>query len=91
MGVPCLTFENAKDCITVLDVRDYNQSYKDSIQSSINIPIAYLKRNVAEIQGKKIHIVATNHIEKNMSVRFLRKKGYKVISYSLTDCPCLNK
>lgn len=74
--------------ISVLDVRDYNQSYKDSHALTINIPVAYLKRYFHEIPNKKIHIVASNELEKNISIRILRKKGFFVESYSLTNCDC---
>lgn len=74
--------------MAIVDVRDYNQSYKDAAQTSINIPVAYLSRYFHEIPGQQVHVIAANSLEKNISIRFLRKKGYHVQSYTLTECPC---
>ncbi|MFZ3589751.1 hypothetical protein ACOI1C_10825 [Bacillus sp. DJP31] len=63
--------------IEIVDVRDYNRSYKQPIHGSTNIPIAYLPRFFQEVSNKKIHVVASNHLDKNVSIRFFRKKGYK--------------
>ncbi|WP_449619866.1 hypothetical protein [Robertmurraya sp. Marseille-Q9965] len=91
-GVRCIhLFDIDENDLTVLDVRDYNQAYKDSIHSTINIPVAYLNRYFHEIPGKQVHVLAANPLEKNISIRFLRKKGYHVKSYSLTDCQCDKK
>lgn len=66
-----------------VDIREYNQSYKQPIPNSINIPIAYLKRNYQEIANRKIHVIASDHLEKNMGIRILRKKGFNVSSYTI--------
>lgn len=76
------------DSVRFLDVRDYNVSYKNPIAGSTNIPIAYLKRYCDEVPDCEIHVVASNQLEKNFSVRFLRKQGFRVTGYSLTDCKC---
>lgn len=81
---PILINEDVK----IIDVRDYNESYKDKSKESIHIPIAYLKRYVKEIPNSKLHIIASNPLEKNISVRFLRKQGYQIIGYTLKDCDC---
>lgn len=85
-GVECGTISPTEQSIEIVDVRDYNQSYKNPIEGSINIPMAYLNRYFNEISKKKIHIVAANQLDKNMSIRFFRQKGFNVISYTLTDC-----
>ncbi|WP_223700623.1 rhodanese-like domain-containing protein [Sutcliffiella deserti] len=88
-GIPCVSsLSTNEDIIKIVDVRDYNQAYKDSIRESINIPVAYLKRNYSELPKSKIIILASNHLEKNISIRFLRKRGFEIIGYSLTDCDC---
>jgi rhodanese-related sulfurtransferase len=87
-GVECSDIMSDADSVKILDVRDYNVSYKDPILHSINIPIGYMKRYYHEINHRNIYIVASNQLEKNMSIRFLRKKGYKVLGYTLTDCGC---
>lgn len=89
LGVRCSHHpSNHPNAITVVDVRDYNQSYNDSIEDSVNIPVGYLKRYFHEIPNLNIHIIASNSLEKNMSIRFFRKRGFKVVSYTLTECNC---
>lgn len=73
------------DKIKVIDVRDYNESYKEPIKGSLKIPIAYLKRNFYEIPKNDLHVVVSSLIEKNMGIRFLRKKGFRVIGYTIID------
>ncbi|KAB2334811.1 hypothetical protein F7731_13700 [Cytobacillus depressus] len=82
------TLSHPIDSIVIVDVRDYNQSYNDPIQGAINIPFAYMKRRYSDISHKNIHIIASDYLEKNMSIRFLRKRGFKIIGYTLTDCKC---
>ena len=67
----------------VLDIRDYNEAYKDPVGPGINIPIAYLKRFYSEIPKKDLVVVASNCLERNVGVRILRKKGFKVIGYTI--------
>ena len=73
------------DEIRVLDVRDYNESYKEPMKGSLNIPIAYLKRNVSEIPKSDLFVVVSSSIEKNIGIRYLRKKGFRVIGYTIID------
>ncbi|WP_409254199.1 hypothetical protein V1502_09965 [Bacillus sp. SCS-153A] len=77
-----------KDSILILDVRDYNHSFNDPIPEAINLPVAYLKRNWHELEGSRIHIVASTKLEKNMSIRMLRRRGYQVTGYTLTEKQC---
>ncbi len=74
-----------KESVKVVDVRDYNESYKDPVVEAVNMPIAYMKRNYHEIAGKNIHVVAADELEKNMSIRFFRKRGIHVTSYTLMN------
>ncbi|WP_200801605.1 hypothetical protein [Bacillus sinesaloumensis] len=71
--------------IEVIDVRDYNISYKDVIEKSINIPVAYLDRYCYEIPDKKVHIVASSRLDKNVAIRILRRKGFQVTGYTVSD------
>ncbi|WP_258000509.1 hypothetical protein [Bacillus sp. Marseille-P3661] len=74
------------ESIQIVDVRDYNESYKAPVQRAVNLPAAYLKRNVRDIsKSKEIHIIALNHLEKNICVRFFRKKGYYVTGYTIIN------
>lgn len=69
----------------IIDLRDYNESYLNTVSEAINIPIAYLNRYYHEIPKKNLYIVASNNMEKNIGVRFLRKKGFQVIGYSIKN------
>ncbi|MEH7495504.1 hypothetical protein [Neobacillus niacini] len=71
--------------IEILDVRDYNESYKSPIVGSINIPIAYFKRNISEIPNRDLHLVVSSLLEKNVGIRTLKKKGYRVVGYSFVS------
>ncbi|WP_394185651.1 rhodanese-like domain-containing protein [Metabacillus halosaccharovorans] len=69
----------------VIDLRDYNESYKDPLNIGMNIPIAYLKRYYNEIPNLELIVVASNCMERNIGVRILRKKGFKVVGYKMTS------
>jgi rhodanese-related sulfurtransferase len=88
-GVPCIdiTDERIKNLV-VLDIRDYNETTEPPIANSLHIPYAYLKRHFSNIPSKSIHIIANDEIEKNLGIRFLRRHGFEVQSYSIIQCPC---
>ncbi|MFJ7890864.1 rhodanese [Lysinibacillus xylanilyticus] len=69
--------------MAIVDVRDYNDSYKSLTPNALNLPIAYLVRHIHELPKKPLHIIASTPLEKNMSVRIIRKAGHEVKSYSL--------
>jgi rhodanese-related sulfurtransferase len=71
--------------VNVIDVRDYNDSYKEPIPGAINIPIAYLNRHYPEIPNIDLYIVASDKIEKNMGVRILREKGFQIIGCTIKN------
>jgi len=83
--VNSVSIDHVCDKINVVDIRDYNISYNDSIEGSINIPVAYLKRFIHEIPNNDLHIVASNLLERNVGVRLLRQFGYNVIGYTIFD------
>ncbi|MGM0844919.1 MAG: hypothetical protein ACQEUT_08075 [Bacillota bacterium] len=86
IGVPCSTDIPAlTETILILDVRDYNQSSANPIPHAVNLPVAYFKRNWDDLSASRIHIAASNSVEKNLSIRMLRRKGYKVTGYTLTE------
>lgn len=76
--------ENHQSDVRIVDVRDYNEKTGKTHQR-FHIPIAYLHRFYHEIDGKQVHVIASSRIEKNMSIRFLRSKGYKVSGYTLCN------
>lgn len=87
-GVQCVSSLNNYDNVKILDVRDYNDSYHDPIPESVNIPVAYLKKYYPSVANSDLIIVASNTLEKNMSIRFLRKKGCTIIGYTIANCNC---
>ncbi|MGG3736696.1 hypothetical protein [Aeribacillus pallidus] len=90
-GVPCVQSFHSQGNSIILDVRDFHESYKDPVHGAINIPIAYLERSSQQLSQNKVYIVAANHIEKNLSIRTLRKKGFHVMGYTLTNGQCQHK
>ncbi|PLR76297.1 sulfurtransferase [Bacillus sp. V3-13] len=89
-GVPCkdIKIEHGNKIEVILDLRDYNVAAKDPVNGALNIPIAYLNRSFQEVPRKEVHILASDKLEKNIGVRILRQKGFKVIGYALADCGC---
>lgn len=71
--------------LKILDVRDYNESYKNPIVGSLNIPLGYLKRNINEIPHRDLHLVVSSLLEKNVGARVLRQKGFRVVGYSFVS------
>jgi rhodanese-related sulfurtransferase len=83
LGVNCYPLtELDLSTIEILDVRDYNESYKSPIEGSINIPIAYFKRNINKIPHRDLHLAVSSLLEKNVGIRTLKKKGYRVVGYT---------
>ncbi|MCT2535763.1 sulfurtransferase [Aquibacillus koreensis] len=89
-GIPCIDVnsDQIEQLKLKLDIRDYNSSSKREVKGSITMPVAYLKRYYREIPSKEVHVIASDVMEKNLGIRFLRNKGFKVSSYTITDCKC---
>ncbi|WML47141.1 hypothetical protein RCG23_16390 [Neobacillus sp. PS3-34] len=89
-NIPCMKLENdSKDLNTVvLDIRDYNIAYKNKVNGAINLPLAYLNRHLQEIPRSSIHLIVSTPVEKNMGIRFLNRKGFKVVGFSFLDGKC---
>ena len=69
--------------VIVVDVRDYTESHGDNTSEIMCIPYAYLKRYYHEIPNKPLHLIVHNKVDRNLSTRFLRKKGFHIQSYSV--------
>lgn len=86
IGVPQI---NKKDIelsmLNVVDIRDYNVSYKSPIQGAINIPVSYINRHYTDISKSNLIVVASNRLERNVGVRLLSQKGFKIVGYILFD------
>lgn len=90
LGIPCLTIGDDKLGSVVLDLRDYNIDVNHN-QSDFRVPYAYLKRFIQEIPYQQLHVIANDRLELNLGVRYLKSKGYRVVSYQLSNCPCKGK
>lgn len=77
---------NTTEDVIILDTRDYITSSKDTKASAYCIPLAYLNRHYVDLpSNKKIVVVASDYVESNLSIRFLRKKGFQVSGYHLPN------
>jgi hypothetical protein len=92
LGVKCSQLEELDlTKLEILDVRDYNESYKNPIEGALNIPIAYLKRHISEIPHRELHLVVSSLLEKNVGIRALKHKGYQIVGYSFVSQNNLNE
>lgn len=86
LGIPFINRNNLDyDHMVIIDLRDFNISYKDPVKGAVNIPIAYLNRSIAEIPNREVYIIASSSLEKNLGIRLLRKKGFRVVGYTIYD------
>ncbi|RCW77134.1 hypothetical protein [Saliterribacillus persicus] len=92
-GVPCIDTKSktCKNDILKLDIRDYNIASKDPVVDAKVLPVAYLKRHHNELECCRIHVIASDHMEKNIGIRFLKHKGFEVVGYTITTCNCKDK
>ncbi|MGP4038390.1 hypothetical protein ACTWP4_00565 [Gracilibacillus sp. D59] len=91
-GIPCVEIDkNRSREKSTVDIRDYQEADNDKVEEAVVIPIPYLKRYFHEIPSKSVHIVASNHVEKNLAIRFLKQKGFEITGYTLTECKCKKK
>lgn len=74
-----------KNEATILDIRDFNVSYRDPISNAVNIPFSYLNRYHHELGSNPIVIISPDTVGKNMSTRFLKRKGYSVIGFHIKE------
>ncbi|WEG17535.1 sulfurtransferase [Alkalihalophilus pseudofirmus] len=97
IGLKCTDIQNIKDKneVVILDVRDFPVANKTSIDGTMNIPLAYLKRYYHDLDKKMIYLVCAERQEVNLSARFLKSKGYRVggfmIKNEATPHPCRGK
>ena len=89
IGVPCVKNIELTSPAKVVDVRDYNY-VEEPVSVAVNIPVAYLQRNYQQFKEEKVIVLASSHLEKNISVRYLKKKGIDVIGFRVigNNCKC---
>lgn len=91
-GIPCVEIDKQlQDKKLTVDIRDYQEADNNKVAEAIVIPLPYLRRHFQEIPSRSVHIVASNHLEKNMAIRFLKQKGFEITGYTLTKCNCKKK
>ncbi|MEC5424858.1 hypothetical protein QGM71_15335 [Virgibacillus sp. C22-A2] len=74
----------SKEDVIILDIRDYQTSCRETKDGTFCIPLPYLNRHFTDLPDKAIILVASSHVEKNLSARILKNKGMRVIGYHLT-------
>ena len=85
-GLNCINCKDLDlDKINVIDIRDFNESYMNPIEGAINIPFAYLKRNLNQVPNSDVHLIVSSKLEKNIGTRYLRKKGFPVVGYTIIN------
>jgi flagellar protein FlaG len=62
-----------------------NTTFNEPIPGSTNIPYSYLKRYYKEIPKRKLLIMATDSLEKNLAIRFLLKKKFHVSGFKIIN------
>lgn len=73
--------------LTVLDIRDFNVSSNDPVPSAVNIPYSYLDRYHHELGSNSVVVISPDTVGKNMTTRFLKRKGYSVIGFHIKEYP----
>ncbi|AZU61627.1 hypothetical protein CHR53_10260 [Neobacillus mesonae] len=92
LGVRFINLKNLEvGKIKIIDIRDYHESFKDPVNGSINIPIAYLNRNINQIPNDELFVVSSSSLEKNIGIRLLRQKGFRVVGYIISDSNEIHK
>ncbi len=75
------SLENVEPYFLILDIRDYNVAFHTPVDGALNIPYAYLHRNVSQIPKKKLIVIAPNKRTLKEGIHFLKKNGFSVIGY----------
>ncbi|MRG85748.1 hypothetical protein [Salinibacillus xinjiangensis] len=73
----------SKEDVAIVDIRSFHKSAQQMVENIHCIPLPYLSRYVYEIPKKDVIIIASDHVEMNLSARILRRKGLCVIGYCL--------
>ncbi|PSL50875.1 hypothetical protein B0H94_102152 [Salsuginibacillus halophilus] len=85
LGVDHLQNETSADGdVLYVDVRDYQYVDGELPEGEVvPMPLAHLKRHYNTIEQKPIVVIAEDISAKNMSIRWLKRKGYKIQGYCL--------
>jgi rhodanese-related sulfurtransferase len=80
--IPTLTLQQLRNIgdarVSIVDLRDYNDSSSVHVENAIHVPVAYLKRNYQQLLHKEVIIIASDNITKNIGIRKLKQYGFQV-------------
>lgn len=71
--------------IILVDTRDYQTSSTNKVQQAYSLPLPYINRHYHDLPQKDIIIISSDHVEKNLSARILKRKGLRVIGYYVAN------
>ncbi|MCA0971288.1 sulfurtransferase [Halobacillus litoralis] len=83
LGVKPLDIDEWTEDVVLLDARDYQTSSRDRVEGAYCIPLSYLNRHYQDLPDQEIVLIVRDQVEKNLSTRLLRKKGFHVVGYTL--------
>ncbi|MFZ3578489.1 rhodanese-like domain-containing protein [Virgibacillus sp. DJP39] len=69
--------------VVIVDTRDYQTSFRGASDNTYCLPLPYLKRHFRDLPNKKVVIIASNNVERNLSARILQRKGIRIVGYCL--------
>lgn len=75
------SLENVEPDFLILDIRDYHVAFHTPVDGALNIPYAYLHRNVSQIPKKKLIVIAPNKRTLREGIHLLKKNGFSVIGF----------
>ncbi len=62
----------------IIDVRDWQEASHLPLAGAEHIPCGYIPRNAGKFGGQEVYIAAATAIERNFSVRLLKKYNIRV-------------
>ncbi|GLY10783.1 rhodanese-like domain-containing protein [Bacillus badius] len=72
---------NQNEDVQLVDVRDFHEANRNPVSSAIHIPLPYLARQHNEIADKEVIVIVSDKVLRNLSIRQLKKYGFKVKGY----------
>ncbi|WP_050180639.1 hypothetical protein [Domibacillus robiginosus] len=69
----------------VIDVRDWQEANRLPLEGAELIPCGYIPRNAGKFGGQEVYIAAASAVERNFSVRLLKKYNIRVKGFICMD------
>ncbi|MCM3788204.1 hypothetical protein M3221_07290 [Domibacillus indicus] len=69
----------------VIDVRDWQEANRLPLEGAELIPCGYIPRNAGKFGGQEVYIAAASAVERNFSVRLLKKYNIHVKGFICMD------